>query len=543
MSYRYDDPGAKRRTNRSALVCFVVCLVLSLGYVVDTLVTLRARAGRLRAALDADGDGVVTKDEWRAGLESPELRALLRPEPGSADEGHASSTHARLATELADLRAGAANGLRGMMAGIRAPAALSPSAYASAALSSSAYALPEDRCLPDEGATCREVCIDLHWLGKLHPPSQITESCFRVAKKPNAKDKPAYIQPEGTEIDKDGPTAGEACCDLGGGRIIAVRESPRLIADAVDASFVPDECQRFVPRSFSSIDELTVAGKGEQHGMQGGKWTACTHLKKYGMNFAAFHARHIAYGLRPRTVLEFGCGLGTTSDFLARHIPGGAHVVCVEPEVMLGEVFAHPARAAPARPVQIAMNSFEPAAAPCVDALYRRRKYELVITLEVAEHLAPSQLEPLADLLAAATGKYLVFSAARPKQKGTGHVEGSMKPCAWWRARFEERGLVYLHGITERLRFSAKPEREYDIGTNWNQIVMGTPGTPDRSDLPPEIADCDIYPHKWCPHDGPQARTAAERRRSEWLNGQAMALWPELHVIWRKIKLNKLRCG
>lgn len=121
--------------------------------------TLRARAGRLRAALDADGDGVVTKDEWRAGLESPELRALLRPEPGSADEGHASSTHARLATELADLRAGAANGLRGMMAGIRAPAALSPSAYASAALSSSAYALPEDRCLPDEGATCREVCV------------------------------------------------------------------------------------------------------------------------------------------------------------------------------------------------------------------------------------------------------------------------------------------------------------------------------------------------------------------------------------------------
>jgi cyclopropane fatty-acyl-phospholipid synthase-like methyltransferase len=31
-------------------------------------------------------------------------------------------------------------------------------------------------------------------------------------------------------------------------------------------------------------------------------------------------------------VLEFGCGLGTTSSFLARHVPGGTKVVCIEPE-------------------------------------------------------------------------------------------------------------------------------------------------------------------------------------------------------------------
>jgi len=306
-----------------------------------------------------------------------------------------------------------------------------------------------------------------------------------------------------------------------------------------------------VATDFPSIDDLVESnpGGGRLVGSDGGKWTACTHITAYGVNFAAFLGRHLAYGLKPRSVLEFGCGLGTTSDFLARHVPGGSDVVCVEPEVMLGEVFAPSSRAGAQRPLQIAMDAFEPANAACAEALFERTKYELVLTLEVAEHLDPARLGRLADLLAAATGKYLVFSAARPKQGGTGHVEGSMKTSVWWIAAFEARGLVHLPELSRRLRWSAKPEREYDLGSK-NLFAMGAPGIPDPgADAPDEVGDCDLYPHKFCPIppkelDGKgTARNALQETRAAWLRGQAQALWPELHILQTKIEQKKLRCS
>ena len=48
-----------------------------------------SQADNAFSALDADGDGVVTKAEWRAGLESPELRQLLRPEPADGESARA----------------------------------------------------------------------------------------------------------------------------------------------------------------------------------------------------------------------------------------------------------------------------------------------------------------------------------------------------------------------------------------------------------------------------------------------------------------------
>ena len=52
-------------------------------------------------------------------------------------------------------------------------------------------------------------------------------------------------------------------------------------------------------------------------GARGGHWSSCTHLKRYGINFAVFFARFLAYHIRPASVLEFGCGQpkGTATSY------------------------------------------------------------------------------------------------------------------------------------------------------------------------------------------------------------------------------------
>ncbi|KAH8068149.1 hypothetical protein JL720_12239 [Aureococcus anophagefferens] len=92
---------------------------------------------------------------------------------------------------------------------------------------------------------------------------------------------------------------------------------------------------------------------------------------------------------------------------------------------MLGEVFASKSRVHPQRPYQLAVDVFDPAAKRARDLF--ARKFDLVLSFEVAEHLDSDRLAPLVERLAAATGRYLVFGRAA-EAGGTGHIDGSMKP-------------------------------------------------------------------------------------------------------------------
>ena len=136
-----------------------------------------------------------------------------------------------------------------------------------------------------------------------------------------------------------------------------------------DASF-PKSCDNYYVKSgsFPSIKEI-MKQKGSP-GFQGGHWSACTHLTNYGLHFMPFFARLIAFGLKPRSVLEFGGGLGTTSDFLSRFVSGGSNVVCIEPNPMLAEVFDMNRSVIP--PKQLALNVLEQENRGCVDDMMVR---------------------------------------------------------------------------------------------------------------------------------------------------------------------------
>ena len=417
-------------------------------------------------------------------------------------------------------------------------------------------------CAPGE-TNCRATCQNLEWVAGPNRgrTSLVNETCHehwsRWARydffRPN--DARPTLTDEATAKARrsvDGVTAGAACCMFGGGRTVWVRDGPPLRKPELGSErSLPLSCVDYVATKFPSIDELVRSGKGSNLGSDGGKWSACTHLAVYGFNFATFFARHLAYGLRPRTVLEFGCGIGTTADFLARHVPGGSRVVCVEPEPMLADVFAHPARAGALRPVQLAMDAFDASAAPCVRDLFGgATTFDLVLSLEVAEHLSEDRVDRMVDYLAAATGQYLVFSAARPGQGGTGHIDGSSHYWQWWMRAFEKRGLRYLPELSSALRLSAGPDRGYDLYQN--TFAMGAPGAVDRSDVPAEVGDwnCGIYTSAFCgqlhgPHAKPYSKKLnsepnAQKRRA-WLEGMWMALWPKLDLTIRRLKLGRER--
>ncbi len=67
------------------------------------------------------------------------------------------------------------------------------------------------------------------------------------------------------------------------------------------------------------------------------------------------------------------------------------------------------------------------------------RKFDLVQSVEVAEHLLPTKSEQFVDNLSA-HGEFILFSAAPPGQGGEHHI--NERPYAYWRDLFYTRGFT-----------------------------------------------------------------------------------------------------
>ena len=83
------------------------------------------------------------------------------------------------------------------------------------------------------------------------------------------------------------------------------------------------------------------------------------------------------------------------------------------------------------------------------------RRFDLVQSLEVAEHIPPAQAEIFVDHLAA-HGDVILFSAAVPGQGGEFHV--NEQPYEYWRQKFAARGFLTFDFI--RPRIAKVPEIE-----------------------------------------------------------------------------------
>lgn len=127
--------------------------------------------------------------------------------------------------------------------------------------------------------------------------------------------------------------------------------------------------------------------------------------------------------LGPRSVVDVGCGLGT---WLAVFVENGVvDVVGIDGD------YVDPAR------LEIPPERF--VAHDLSTPLRLERRFDLAVSLEVAEHLPVDRAATFVDSLTA-LAPFVLFSAAIPFQGGTNHVNEQWPE--YWAAIFEERGFA-----------------------------------------------------------------------------------------------------
>lgn len=143
--------------------------------------------------------------------------------------------------------------------------------------------------------------------------------------------------------------------------------------------------------------------------------------------------------LRPKSVVDIGCGEGA---WLSAFAAAGCGVVGIDgPHV-------DPARLLVPRAAFVAHDLEEP-----LGSLLGSERFDLALSLEVAEHLSPARADSFIDDVAALSDRVL-FSAAVPGQGGYGHV--NEQPHEYWVRRFEDRG--YAASTVLRRRFADDDE-------------------------------------------------------------------------------------
>jgi len=146
--------------------------------------------------------------------------------------------------------------------------------------------------------------------------------------------------------------------------------------------------------------------------------------------------------LAPQSVLDAGCGAGAwCSVWLEIGVPDvrGLDGNYVRPEGLLIDQQLFTA-ADLAHPVDLG------------------RKFDLVTSLEVAEHLPADSADVFVDSLVR-HGDIILFSAATPGQGGEYHV--NEQPLAYWREKFMRRGYACFDPIREVVAGAGQVEPWY----------------------------------------------------------------------------------
>jgi SAM-dependent methyltransferase len=208
--------------------------------------------------------------------------------------------------------------------------------------------------------------------------------------------------------------------------------------------------------------------------------------------------------VQPKSVVDVGCGRGTWLSVFRDH--GIQDVLGLDGEYVGRESLAVP-------PASFRAVNLE-------QAFSVGRTFDLVLCLEVAEHLPQSRAESFVDDVAA-LGPVIAFSAAIPHQGGEHHVNEQWP--GYWIDRFACRGYRALDPI--RARIWEDPGVEYWYAQNLLTFIHAGAAeplsrlmrTPDDSLRPPPF----VHPRRYLEmyEELVEARTSSEHWRqttSDW---------------------------
>lgn len=168
-------------------------------------------------------------------------------------------------------------------------------------------------------------------------------------------------------------------------------------------------------------------------GQAGGGWDKETHEVLYGQNLNTGLGDFIVRHLQPKDILEFGSGLCGLANYISDRVALNPSF-CLEPEVVIEAPLG-----ANLNLLNVDVLTQQPPSV--LDALF-----DLVLSIEVAEHVPRELHERLFDFLVARAHRLIVFSAARPGQGGHGHV--AERPELEWREEFTRRGCRFDPALT-----------------------------------------------------------------------------------------------
>lgn len=155
-------------------------------------------------------------------------------------------------------------------------------------------------------------------------------------------------------------------------------------------------------------------------------------LREGARKSAAVIVPMILQYVQPRSVVDVGCGTGTWLSVFREH--GISDILGIDGADVSKEMLEIPERC---------FLTFD-----LTMPLRLDRPFDLVVSLEVAEHLPPACARTFVESLVG-LGPVILFSAAIPLQGGTHHVNEQWPD--YWAAHFERAGYVPVDPIRKRV--------------------------------------------------------------------------------------------
>lgn len=151
----------------------------------------------------------------------------------------------------------------------------------------------------------------------------------------------------------------------------------------------------------------------------------------------------------PRSVFDLGCGIGG-------YLQGFSDRGCLIAGCDIGWNFANEFM-----PPEIRAVTFK---GDCTQPIPHGATYDLVLCIEVAEHIGAEHSRQLCENAVSLCGGKIIFTAAGPGQPGTGHI--NCQPKEYWIERMETYGAHYAPDFTEVLKGVLAPVDTLGISKN-----------------------------------------------------------------------------